>query len=314
MRRNQLSRVDFKLLLALQVLIEERNVTRAAERLHVTQPALSKTLQKLKELFNDPLFTRGSHGLIPTPKTEELALKLPPLLEQLQLLVEEQEFDPTRYRGRFRLALPQLIAQTMVPHLVERLSQRAPQLELEVTDLSANYLEELATGQRDFIIQRQLNFDPDYLCHTLGFGQALCVMRHDHPLSHKSRMSLEDYLSYPHVRVYFPGMNDNNAGLIDEVLQQQQLTRRVLLATTDLGSALETLIQSDCLMVGAMHYTNLKRFSGLLHAMPFPEDLPFPEISFALVQHRRSLNSRAHQWLKDQILDMAYEDPTTPKV
>ena len=81
-----LSRVDLNLLVALQVLIEEQSVTRAAERLFITQPAMSKTLQRLRELFDDPLFIRSGRGLVPTPRAVELEKKLPLVLSSMTLL------------------------------------------------------------------------------------------------------------------------------------------------------------------------------------------------------------------------------------
>ena len=95
----QLIRMDLNLLVVLQVLLEERNVTRAAERLSVSQPALSKTLQKLRESFDDELFTRTAHGLIPTPKAETLGASLPTALLTLGKLLEDDAFDPASYEG-----------------------------------------------------------------------------------------------------------------------------------------------------------------------------------------------------------------------
>ncbi|MCZ6830223.1 MAG: LysR family transcriptional regulator, partial [Gammaproteobacteria bacterium] len=109
----QLIRMDLNLLVVLQVLLEERNVTRAAERLSVSQPALSKTLQKLRESFDDELFTRTAHGLIPTPKAEALGAGLPTALLSLDKLLEDEEFDPATYEGAFRIAISPLFAEVL---------------------------------------------------------------------------------------------------------------------------------------------------------------------------------------------------------
>ena len=94
----KLIRTDLNLLVALQILLEERNVTRAAERLSVSQPALSKTLQKLRDSFEDQLFTRTSHGLVPTPRAEELGRELPGLLETIEQVLGDAEFSPDTAR------------------------------------------------------------------------------------------------------------------------------------------------------------------------------------------------------------------------
>ena len=90
----KLIRTDLNLLVALQILLEERNVTRAAERLSVSQPALSKTLQKLRDSFEDELFTRTAHGLVPSPRAEALAQELPALLESVERVLGNEDCDP----------------------------------------------------------------------------------------------------------------------------------------------------------------------------------------------------------------------------
>lgn len=305
MDHNRLGRLDTKLLLALQILIEERSVTKAAERLNVSQPAMSKTLLRLKQLFNDPLFTRSAHGLVATPKTQQLAIDLPPLLRQLQQLMNQPNVDPALYRGRFRISAPQLISQTTLPKLVANLCHSAPFMQIEVTELTDDYLENLATGRLDFVLQRQQDFGNDYLSYPIGNGGAGCLMRRGHPLSKQSDISMDDYLSYPHIRVFFPGITDDNTGIIDKELKRQQLKRRIIFETTHLTSALEALATTDCLMVGSLNFTSFNRFRDMFHVMDFPDDLVFPEVPFALLQHVRTEKSQAHNWLRQQVLEVS---------
>jgi DNA-binding transcriptional LysR family regulator len=116
----QLIRMDLNLLVALQILLEERNLTRAAERLSVSQPALSKTLHKLRESFGDELFSLTPNGLIPTPKAEALGAGLPSALNALGKLLENKEFDPATYEGAFRIAISPLFAEVLLPGLMTR--------------------------------------------------------------------------------------------------------------------------------------------------------------------------------------------------
>ena len=122
----QLIRMDLNLLVALQILMEERNLTRAAERLSVSQPALSKTLQKLRESFDDELFSLTTHGLIPTPKAEALSAGLPSALIALDKLLEDEEFDPGTYEGAFRIAISPLFAEVLLPGLMDEVVASAP--------------------------------------------------------------------------------------------------------------------------------------------------------------------------------------------
>jgi DNA-binding transcriptional LysR family regulator len=105
MTATSLSNIDLNLLISLQVLLEERNVSRAAESLHITQPAMSKTLSRLRELFDDPLFTRSSHGMQPTPRAMELEGDLNAILGGISKLVSSPQFDPASATGEINLAL-----------------------------------------------------------------------------------------------------------------------------------------------------------------------------------------------------------------
>ncbi|MGH1372405.1 MAG: LysR family transcriptional regulator [Cellvibrionaceae bacterium] len=305
MSRINLARVDLKLLSTLQVLLEERNVTRAAERLFVSQPAMSKSLQKLKSIFNDPLFERTAHGLIPTPKAQELAIKLPELLAQFHQLIDGDTFTPNSYQGQFKLALPQVISELSLPPLVKRITQEAPLSRLLATDMPADYLDQLATGKLDFVVHRANPRHDDILSYGLGQGNARCLMRKDHPLANKAQLSIDDYLNYPHLQVYFPGMTDDNTGIIDQVLRDMTLARRIVFSTTHLGAALESLLSTDCLLVGPDSITRTGPYQDLIHAMPFPPELPFPQLEFVLLQHRRTENSLPHLWLRDILLEHA---------
>ncbi len=303
MDRINLARVDLKLLSTLQVLLEERNVTRAAERLFVSQPAMSKSLQKLKGIFNDPLFERTAHGLIPTPKAQELAIKLPALLEQFHQLIDGDSFAPNHYQGQFRLALPQVISELPLSLLVQRLTKEAPRSRLLATDMPADYVDQLATGKLDFVVHRATPRHDDLLSFELGQGRARCLMRKHHPLAGKKQLSIEDYLDYPHVQVYFPGMTDDNTGIIDQVLRDKALSRHILFSTTHLSAALESLLSTDCLLVGPESITRSGPYHRQIHATAFPPELPFPQVEFALLQHRRTENSQPHIWLRTMLLE-----------
>lgn len=300
-----LARVDLKLLSTLQVLLEERNVTRAAERLFVSQPAMSKSLQKLKDIFDDPLFERSAHGLIPTPKAQELAIKLPDLLEQFHQLIHGEAFLPNSYQGQFKLAMPQVISELSLPQLVKRLTHEAPLSRLLATDMPTDYLDQLATGKLDFVVHRANPRRDDILSFGLGHGNARCLMRKSHPLACQQQLTIEDYLNYPHVQVYFPGMTDDNTGIIDHVLRDMELSRHIVFSTTHLSAAIESLLSTDCLMVGPESIIRTGPYHKHIHALEFPAELPFPQLEFVVLQHRRTEKSQPHLWLRNILLEHA---------
>ena len=122
----ELGRLDLNLLVALEALLEERSVSRAAERLFITQSAMSKTLGRLRELFDDPLFIRQSSGMVPTPRAEQLAGHLPEVLQAVQAMLEPAQFDPLTFDGEFSLMVQGHMGVWILPLLLERLRQTAP--------------------------------------------------------------------------------------------------------------------------------------------------------------------------------------------
>jgi DNA-binding transcriptional LysR family regulator len=305
MTPNRLNQIDLKLLQALQVLIEEGSVTRAAERLHITQPAMSKTLQKLRDTLNDPLFTRTGQGLIPTPKTQQLSLRLPELLQQLYALVSEEGFNPAESRARFRIATVEMVSFTFFSPLVQSLFPMAPNMQIIESTLGDSYLDDLASGKLDFTVHLTTSCPDGFHATPLASATAGCMMREDHPLSAITQMSMEDYLHYPHVRVYFSRMTLNDVGFVDQLLASIGKRRHIMFETTHVNTAIDILRNTDCLMVGSLFSTSPNPASYGVCERPFPTEIDFPELQFALIQHERTLNSPAHNWLKQQIVKSA---------
>ena len=130
MNLNRLARIDLNLLVALHILLEECSVSRAADRLSITQPAMSKTLGRLRETFDDPLFVRSKRGIQPTPRALGLAGELKSLLGQVDGLLDAGEFTPAAFKGEITLAISEYVGFTLLPPLSARLQSSAPRLRL----------------------------------------------------------------------------------------------------------------------------------------------------------------------------------------
>ncbi|MCV6628210.1 MAG: LysR family transcriptional regulator [Cellvibrionaceae bacterium] len=295
-------RPDLNLLTALRVLSEERNVTHAARRLNVSQPAMSKTLQKLREELNDPLFTRSSHGLIPTPRAKQLETELPGLLDKIGDLVHPSEFAPVDYRGWFNIAGTAYILNLLLPSLSVKLLQQAPNTSVRANEVELEFMEQLASGQLDFALHFDRPMPEDYVKTSVGWGEMVCAMRSDHPLAAKGEISLEDYLAYPHVRLYMAQITRSNIGVVDEILSQRGLSRHLILETPEFSTANEVIRQTDCLMVCPdSHKYQLS--SGICY-LPLPAELGYPPLELMIIQHRRSANSQPHIWLRNIISEI----------
>jgi len=304
-----LQRTDLNLLMALRVLLEERNVTHAARRLFVSQPALSKTLQRLREEFNDPLFTRAAFGLVPTPRALELEKVLPQLLDELENLIHPGQFDPAAYKGSFRIAVGQSMAHLLVVPLVRQLITEAPKIQLQSMEVDTQFLEQLASGELDFAIHLHRPYGNDYVSTPLVSFKPSCLMRQDHPLAGKKTISLKEYLHFPHVRLYLVNITAKDIGVVDELLARKGKARRIVWETPYVGPALEVLVNSDCLLVAPKDILEQAMQDWEITIRPLPSAVDFPVVELSLVQHRRTLSSSAHQWLGQQIIQLAQVTP-----
>lgn len=296
---DKLARIDLNLLVTLQVLIEERNVTRAAERLFITQPAMSRTLSRLRDLFDDPLFTRAARGLIPTPRTEELAELLPDLLASVGQLVTPPHFSPATCDQRFRIAVVEQFGQSLFGPLLAELQAEAPHIVIQAVDLSEGTEEHLAKGHIDFAIdiEKPEAVDIDFL--PLLASEPSIISRRDHPLAN-NKITLKDALSYPHVRC-FPVDAIKAEPVFDSMLSALGEQRQCFFHTSNLLTALQVVKSSDSLLAGPGFILNSDLLDQNFVALDLPKELQGMETIIGLAQHRRTLTSPAHQWLTEKI-------------
>ena len=202
MNLNRLARIDLNLLVALHILLEEGSVSRAADRLSITQPAMSKTLGRLRETFDDPLFVRSKRGIQPTPRALGLAGELKSLLAQVDGLLDAGEFTPAGYRGEITLAISEYVGFTLLPPLSARLQSSAPRLRLRTITRAERQLDQLASGELDFAIQIQREeYPPEYSVSPLAASPLAIFVRQDHPLVAQT-LTADLMRQYPQVALY----------------------------------------------------------------------------------------------------------------
>ena len=304
---DSLSRVDLNLLVAMHVLLEERNVTRSAQRLFVTQPAMSKTLSRLRTLFDDPLFTRSGRGLVPTPRALEIAESLPDLLNGVSTVLQNSDFDPAVYQGAISIVSPEFMAVQVLPELINLLRSEAPGITLALSNISDTSIQELESGEIDFVLEVEKKVPADFVVTPIGNFTPAVWMRSGHPLADNKNPSLEEILEYPFVQ-YFLLIADKVSPLtesrFDKTLTRMGLaTRQKALVTDQLMTALSTLHSTDCLMLATTDDLEQERAFYDIVRRPYPEGIDHdPVIPAVLVQHRRTINSPAHQWVKDKML------------
>lgn len=299
----QLGRIDLNLLVTLQVLLEERSVSRAAERLFLTQSAMSKSLGRLREMFDDQLFTRSAAGMVPTPRALTIAAQLPEMLDRLQYLVEPSEFDPFHFKGEFTLVIPEFIGFWALPELMARLSQSAPGLRLKAISRAEHQLEMLASGELDFAIQVEQSFyPPEVQTISLGSASPVFFARKGHPLEGKE-LTWEMVTEYPHMQLFMPDLKESlvvaqgqSAFIRHEAVVTPQFE------TGHLFTALQVLKRTDYLLPGPPVFIAGTALSSGIISLPLPTREKL-RVQYVLAEHVRIKKSAPHQFLRQQLME-----------
>ncbi|MGF1698250.1 LysR family transcriptional regulator [Vibrio kyushuensis] len=300
-----LSRIDLNLLVCLNVLIEERSVTRTAHRLCLSQSAVSKSLSKLREQFDDPLFIRTSHGLKPTPKSTFLKPKLEVLVNQLELITQPEEFSPSSSEYRFHIAAVESVYPLILPHFLPAIFQHGPNLNISTHPWTDQTFKRLQLGELDLgITGRDIDINdakltmlpPEDICEQEIYRDAqMCVLRKNHPAL-KSNWTLESYLSLRHVQVRCDG---NDRWLLDYRLADIGAERDIAITVPDFNSAASLCTYTDFIFTAPSHFTHLVAKQMDLVVLPLP--MEFPPMAYTLFWHRDRENDPALTWLRNII-------------
>lgn len=294
-------RYDLNLLPVFVALMEERNVTRAAERLGMTQPALSNALNRLRETLRDPLFIRERYGMRPTQLAEEMAPMIGAALAQFDdLILGQQDFDPAKATRLFTLAPNSYVEYVLMPTVVARLRERAKSIRLRLIPYGSDLTETGAISGTTEMVLGRITDPPDNMVvqHLMDDGLA-CVVRAGHPLIGNS-ISREQYASMQHVNVLPPGRL--RVGLF-QTLERQGLKREVAVSVTHFLAVPEMIAVTDyCATLPSLICSSLAK-DPRLKVVPAPADLgTFPvEVAW----HVRYRHDPAHRWLRALIGDVA---------
>lgn len=298
----QLARTDLNLLLTLEVLLETGSVSETARQLHLTQSAISKALGRLRLQFSDPLFHRGSKGLVPTPFAQRLQQPLRDWLETAATLLVHERFDPATWRGELVLVAHVYLHVLLVPRLLTLLREQAPQLRLKVLSQYSEQLQGLESGELDFVLNFEFShLSADFRSDVLYTDEPVILARAAHPLR-KKRWGLEDLMRYPRVALRVPDMDKfmfrTRSG--QPPLPQ---TWPAAYETDNLFVALTTVSQTDCLLPAGGLLNGLATRELNFKPLPSTNAPPF-KLAYCLVSHRRTDNSAPHRWLRETITQL----------
>ncbi|WP_085678758.1 MULTISPECIES: LysR family transcriptional regulator [unclassified Pseudomonas] len=289
--------LDFNLLKALDALLDERSVTRAADRLALTQPAVSGMLNRLRERFDDPLFVRAQRGIVPTLRAEQLALPVKRLLADIGQMLQPQEFDPATAELTVRLASTDYALRAVVAPLLTALRQQAPNLRLAVQPIDEQALPgQLERGDIDLALLTPPTLTPGLLSAALFDEQYVCALRADHPDATGTTLALERFCALDHALVSSSG--GAFEGVTDAALAHIGRTRRVSLSVTSFLILPEVLLASD--LIAVVPRRLVARHAGL-HLMQPP--VPIPGFSKLLAWHPRSDRDPGQRWLRALLME-----------
>ena len=301
--------LDLNLLRVFDVVMAERNLTRAAERLSITQPAVSNALKRLRESVGEDLLTRAPSGVKPTPRAEALWPEVRNALGNLHAALAPGEFDPQADAVDFRLAMADATAALYMPPLVAQIEHSRAQVNLRVLPLTTRDPSALLErGDADLAI----GYFPAAVAAMLGQGaeaalrhtqlhetEYVCVMRAGHPLA-KRELTLDAYCAANHLLVSFSGRAH---GPIDDVLAPLDRKRRIVLTVNQYFTAGRVVAESDLLTVLPASLVGATGYREKVVTKPLPFHLD--GMNVAMLWHQRNDRASAHQWLRERMLEVA---------
>jgi DNA-binding transcriptional LysR family regulator len=243
----ELRNANLNLLPALEALLEAKNVSVAARRVHVSQSAMSHSLAKLRELLGDPLLVPSGRSLVLTPRAARIAERLPAAIDELERAVEPpRPFLPAESKRTFRVATLDYFEFVMLGDLLAYFGTHAPHAQIWIERFSPASVPALLAGEIDLALVGETS-----IARTHGLARAelyrdpfSVMLRKGHPAARRKRLSLETYLEYPHVVVTIEGRHD---GAVDRALERQGAHRNVALRVPHFATAPLAVIQSDAL-------------------------------------------------------------------
>lgn len=308
-----LNKVDLNLLIYLDVLLREQNVTRAAQQIGISQPAMSNGLRRLRDLFKDPLLIRTSAGMTPTERATELEPLIRDVLTNIEMFVQtETDFDPKSSNRIFRIMASDYAESTLLPGLIDHLRQYAPGIILDVLTPSDVAFRDVEQGKVDMVINRFDSMPLSFHQSNVWRDSFSCVLGSNNPIA--KNFGLEQYLRAQHVWCSKTGMgvgvgvnpeDVQRLGWVDEALNLIGAKRKITVFTRHYQAAMLLCEKQDLIATVPTRCAQLQAHNSAVVVLPPPFDIPLMELKIAwspLLQH-----NPAHRWMRHLIQKIASE-------
>lgn len=296
--------LDTHLLRVLYLVLQERSVSRAADRLGITQPAVSSALKRLREITGDELLVRTRSGMTPTERAEGPLGPTRAALDAIDsILVQAEPFEPAKSKRVFGVGAPDYFDAFFLSNLIDRFRRAIPHGRLNVRPLSldVDFERLLEEGELDVVIGNWPR-PPEYLRTTPLFDdEVVCMVAERHPLAKKDAISADDYLAAQHLAPvrYAGGVR----GAIDDHLHKLGVKRDIRVSLPYFHVAPYVLITTDLIFTTGRRFA--AHYAKFLPIRILPAPLDFPPLRFYQLWHERTHTAPAARWLRDQVAQVA---------
>ncbi len=288
--------IELRHLRAFEVLLRERNLTRAADALGVAQPALSKTLAKLRRYFGDPLFVRSANRMEPTSKALELAASVRTLLDDAMMLrAHHRPFDPAQSQRQFTLSVVDAGLARLLPRLLTYLEQHAPAVRLRIVPIDLEGLETaLEAGHIDFALGAFSSLSKRIRRQALWPIGYVSVVRRDHPRL-GAKPSLQSFVAERHILVSTAGTGHSQQR-VERALERALPPSRIVCRVSTFLAAAFTVSRTD--LVATLPDAMVAELDGSFGIESFTTPLRLPRMETALLWHERFHRDPGNEWLR----------------
>ena len=291
MRDVHIRNLDLNLLQPLRALLEERHITRAAKLCYLSQPAMSRALERLRQMFDDPLLTRSGRRYERTVRGERLLQDVQSLIPRLEAMVQGEKFDPSRSHERFRLAMTDHASMIILPALMAKIRAVAPNVRVEASAWNNLRYEELAAGRLDAALSAEPA--PRFLeTEVLGNFDFVCLVGSAQRIRRR-RLTLKQYLQLPHVLI---DTWDGQQTLVDRPLAQLGVKRPVTLSMPFFVPAVFAIAHTDLILTVPRELAAITAAVAGVRMIEAPREIAaFP---YFMTWHSRVSNEPAHAWFR----------------
>lgn len=300
----KLSDIDLNLFVVFDAIYTEGNLTRAGEIIGITQPAVSNSLSRLRNLFDDPLFVRTAEGMVPTPVAQNIIGSVRQALGLIRSSVQESEsFDPAISDKRFRVSMTDLSQAIVLPPLFNMIKKQAPMVALDCYQVHRRDMNiELASGNLDLAIDIPLTPDPQIKQLALFSHPYVCVVHQDNKLVGDT-LDVETYLKLKHIHI---SSRRGGLGLVDLTLGKLGKKREVVLRTQHYMSTPQIVSETDYALTVPRIFADFIKGSLPIRYLELPFDVP--KLESYLYWHESTDKDQANLWMRELMINAYKSD------